>query len=175
MANNNEEKKQKVTGEKLLKRQVMMTVTGRKVNTYVELAVRQMELEAQYLISQMELEVQSLLLDGVTERQAVSRVMGILNNEEDFVKVWMNRNKRIIDTLHANMVAVPVKEYGMKHPKKKFIWSLDAGAKHCGDCEALSGFEPQTIKEWMDEGYDLPRQGGTQCSYGCRCMLVAVE
>ena len=128
----------------------------------------------QILLSQIDIEIQQLLMDGYTMPQATNRVIGMLKSEEDFIRSWMNKNKRVIDKLHSNMVAVPIKEYGLKNKKKKFIWSLDGGAKHCGDCEALAGMGPKTIEQWIDVGYDLPRQGGTQCSYGCKCMLVGV-
>ena len=151
-----------------------ITASGRRIKTYVELAVMELQLEANYLLSQIDIEIQQLLMDGYTMPQATNRVIGMLKSEEDFIRSWMNKNKRVIDKLHSNMVAVPIKEYGLKNKKKKFIWSLDGGAKHCGDCEALVGMGPKNIEQWIDVGYDLPRQGGTQCSYGCKCMLVGV-
>ncbi len=149
-------------------------VTGRRVLTYIEIAQMELELEANYLIGQMEIQYQQLLTDGYTANQASKIVLTGLANEEDFVRTWMTRNKRVIDRLHSEMVATPVKEWGLKNKKQKFIWSLDAAAAHCGDCEALASMEAKTIRGWLDEGYNLPRQGGTLCSYGCKCMLVAV-
>ena len=150
-------------------------ISGTLVKTFVELTLEEMELEASYLLGRSELEVKKLMLqEGLTKKVATAQVVNLITNKEEFMSVWINRNKRLIDEMHSQLVAQPIKKYGKENKKQKFVWVLDARAKHCGDCMDMSKLEAMTIVEWEEQGVGLPRDGLTQCNVGCKCSLQAV-
>ena len=151
------------------------TISGNKVATYIELTLQEMEIEAIYLLQKSELEVQKLVVQqGLSKKVATSQVLGIIANKEEFMGVWMNRNRKLIDEMHSQLVAQPMREYAKKNKKQLYAWVLDSRAKHCGDCLDMSELEPRTIAEWEEQGVGLPREGGTQCNVGCKCNLEPV-
>lgn len=151
------------------------TISGSKVVTYIELTLEEMELEAMYLMEKSELEIKKLMVQqGVTRQVATAQIINLIANQDEFMSVWMNRNRRLIDEMHSQLVAQPVKVYANKNPKELFLWVLDSRAKHCGDCLDMSELNPMTIAEWEGQGVGLPREGGTQCNVGCKCSLQPV-
>lgn len=151
------------------------TLSGSKVETYFELTLQEMELEALYLMEKSELEIKKLMVQqGVTRAVATRIIIDTILNEEEFMGVWMNRNRRLIDEMHSQLVAQPIRVYGKQNKKEKFLWVLDSRAKHCGDCLDMAELNPMTIADWEFQGVGLPREGGTQCNVGCKCSLQAV-
>ena len=151
------------------------TLSGSKVETYFELTLQEMELEALYLMEKSELEIKKLMVQqGVTRAVATSMIIDTILNEEEFMGIWMNRNRRLIDEMHSQLVAQPIRVYGKQNKKEKFLWVLDSRAKHCGDCLDMAELNPMTIEDWDFQGVGLPREGGTQCNVGCKCSLQAV-
>ncbi len=150
-------------------------LTGSRIETYFELTLQEMELEAMYILQKSELEIQKLMVqNGLPRAVATKQIISLIGNKEEFMKVWINRNKRLIDEMHSQLVAQPVKIYGKKNKKKLFAWVLDARAKHCADCLDMAEMEPMTIEEWEQQGVGLPREGGTICNVGCKCNLEPV-
>jgi len=151
------------------------TLSGSKVETYFELTLQEMELEALYLMEKSELEIKKLMVQqGVSRTVATKAIIDLISNEEEFMSVWMNRNRRLIDEMHSQLVAQPIRVYGKQNKDEKFLWVLDSRAKHCGDCLDMAELNPMTISDWEFQGVGLPREGGTQCNVGCKCSLQAV-
>ena len=147
-------------------------VSGNKTKTLIELTVDELLIEGEYLLDRAILEADKLVADGVPPKVAEKTILAQIGSEEAFVGAWMNKNKRIIDELHSQLVATPVKVYADRNPNEKFIWVLDSGAKHCGDCLAMADMPPSTMEKVLDEGVGLPRDGLTQCNVGCKCQLL---
>lgn len=123
-----------------------------------------------------EIEVLKLMQQGYTEAQARNQVMRMIQNNEGFAKAFWNRQNRLINELENKLVALPVQEYAEQNPEGKYKWVLgEVITHHCGDCLRLSKLEPRTLKEWHSMDTGLPRQGKTQCSFGCKCMLKPVK
>jgi len=147
-------------------------VSGSKTKTLIELTIDELMIEGDYLLDRAVLEMEKLVADGVSPKVAEQTILNQIGTGEAFVGSWLNKNKRIVDELHSQLVAKPVKVYAEKNPSAKFIWVLDSGAKHCGDCLTMADLEPRTMEKWLDEGVGLPRDGLTQCNVGCKCQLV---
>ena len=85
-------------------------------------------------------------------------------------------NKSIKFLIENKLVAVPANTYGREHPDQLFRWILGEHViHHCSDCLRLSKMEPRTIEDWAAMDTGLPREGKTECSYGCQCLLKPVK
>jgi len=151
---------------------VGVKVSGTKTRTLIELTVDELAIEGQYLMDRAILEQEKLVANGVAPRVATATVLKQIGTESEFVRAWMNKNERIIDELHSQLVAKPIRQVGLDNPEQLWLWELDSGAKHCGDCIVMADAPPRTIEEILDEGVGLPRDGDTQCNVGCKCQLV---
>lgn len=147
------------------------SVSGSHTETLIEIAIEQMEIEAEYIFARANLEIEKLKAEGVATAEATSVVAGQFANEELFMSAWMRRNKGLVNELHSKMVAEPITEYSRKNKKAKFQWVLDGGANHCGSCIEVNSLGVATMEEIINVGYGLPREGYTICNVGCRCML----
>ena len=147
-------------------------VSGSRTKTLVELTIDELEIEGNYLYERAVLERDKLIANGETKRNADKIILAQLGTQEEFVKAWVNKNNKIIDELHSQLVAQPVREVGLKNPKAKFVWVLDSSAKHCADCLDQADKPARTIDEILDDGVGLPRDGLTICNVGCKCQLT---
>ena len=76
-------------------------LTGSRIETYFELTLQEMELEAMYILQKSELEIQKLMVqNGLPRAVATKQIISLIGNKEEFMKVWINRNKRLIDEMH---------------------------------------------------------------------------
>ncbi len=147
-------------------------ISGSKINFSLQLLLKTFETEANHFLDMAEIEVLKLMQQGYTEAQARNQVMRMIQNNEGFAKAYWNRQNRLINELENKLVALPVQEYAEQNPEGKYKWVLgEVITHHCGDCLRLSKMEPRTLKEWQSMDTGLPRQGKTQCSFGCKCML----
>jgi len=148
------------------------TISGSKIDFNFKLILKMFEMEANHLLDMADIEVLKLMQQGYTEAQARSQVARMLQNNEGFAKAFWNRQNRLIQEMENKLVALPIQEYGEQHPTEKLKWVLgEVITHHCRDCLRLSKMEPRTLKEWQAMDTGLPRQGKTECSFGCKCML----
>lgn len=158
-----------MTGEELI-------ITGSKVRLDITYAVKLFESEATHLFDMAELQVRRLMMQGYTLDAAIDLVMNMVENNEGFAKAYWTRQDRLIRQLENELVAQPVSEWANTNKEEKLAWVLgEVKTHHCHDCLRLSKLEPRTIDEWRELNTGLPREGKTECSYGCRCMLKPVK
>ena len=149
-------------------------VKGTRIKTLIETTITELLIEAQTLLDRYEyVETKKLQVQaGVSKKVAQSMLVDQIVNEEEFMRTWVNRNRRVIDEMTAQLVAQPINDYAKQNPKAKFTWVLGTvKTEHCPDCLKLSSMKPRTMSEWRSLGYGLPREGGTACNVGCNCML----
>lgn len=152
----------------------MVKVSGNKKKTLIELTVDELMIEANYILERAILERDKIISQGVSKRIATATILKQIGTEAEFMASWTNKNKRIIDEIHSQLVAQPIRQLGIDNKSQKFQWILDSGANHCGDCDAMADLEPRTMEKWLDEGVGLPREGLTKCNVGCKCQLIPV-
>ena len=150
----------------------MVKISGKRTKTLSELTVDELTLEGEYLLERAILERDKLVANGTSKKVATATILKQVGTETEFAKAWMNKNRKIVDELHSQLVAQPIRQLGTDNPKQEFIWQLDSSANHCGDCTTMGDLSPRTIDKWLDEGVGLPREGLTQCNVGCKCQLV---
>lgn len=145
-----------------------------KILLDIEVVVSTLTTEAQYLVDQLELEYKKMVATGTPASSARASVIAQVRDGSGIMQAWVNKQNRIINELTKSMVAAPVNDaaaLGKSH------WVLGAvKTSHCPDClhmaEISEADGPKTIAAWRKYGVGLPREGKTQCSYGCRCMLL---
>lgn len=153
-----------------------VTITGTKIKTLIEVSILELELEANALLDRAILERAKLVADGVPASQAENIIIDQILTGTDFVQAWNNKADRIVHEMTKQLVAKPTKIYSDKNPTQLYEWVLGSvKTSHCPDCLRLSGMEARTIPEWEAEGKGLPREGGTVCNVGCKCMLSPVN
>ena len=152
------------------------TYTGNKVKFDIQLGILEMQSEANLLLDRLEIEYQKLLASGTPVKLAQETILGWIENEESFFKTYLGKQKALIRTMEKELVARPAKAFGEENPDVKFNWVLGlVKTQHCSDCLTLSKMEAMTLDEWRTLGFGLPREGQTECSYGCQCMLLPIE
>ena len=153
------------------------TYTGSKIHIDIEFFVDRMLAEADRLIDDLVLKYKDYQINGgMSKRAAAKATLKLITDVDDVVKVWENRQNRVIAEMTNKLVASPVNQYAKEKPDTEFDWILGSvKTSHCADCNKLSKMKPRTLKEWRKLGYGLPREGQTECSYGCKCMLTPVE
>lgn len=110
-------------------------------------------------------------MHGYSRSEAIQQVKKEIMNEEQAFKAMFNRQGQIIRPLSQDITNEPIKEWTEEHKDEDLYWNLGYAHEHCPDCKKLSRMEPRTIDEWRELGYGLPREGKTQCSFGCNCLL----
>jgi len=147
-------------------------VTGDRVRTWIEVALLELEAEANALMDRAIVENAKLIADGVTAKQAELLIVDQIISGKEFAQAWNNKIDRVVNEMTKQLVAKPTKIYAKANPGLKYNWILGSvKTKHCPDCESLSLMEARTIIEWEAEGKGLPREGYTVCNVGCKCML----
>ena len=145
-----------------------------KILLDIEVVVFTLTTEAQYLVDQLELEYKKRVAMGMPGVTAKNEIIADIREGSGVMKAWINKQNRIINELTKSMVAAPVNDaaaLGKSH------WVLGAvKTSHCPDCLRMAEISdadgPKTIAAWRKYGVGLPREGKTECSYGCRCMLL---
>jgi len=146
-----------------------------KVATDIKIAVKEMENEVEALLNRLELEYDKLIASGVSARVANKTILDGVKNETGYYGTWRNTQKKIVSRLQNDLVAKPMMFAAMLEPGELFKWILDGGVKeHCSDCSSLSKMEPRTVSNWKKLGFGLPREGGTICDVGCKCLLEKI-
>lgn len=145
-----------------------------KILLDIEVVVSALMTEAQYLVDQLELEYKKRVAMGMPGITAKNEIIADIREGSGVMKAWINKQNRIIDEMTKSMVAAPVSD---AVAKGKSHWVLGAvKTTHCPDCLHMSEISetegPKTLEGWRKYGVGLPREGKTQCSYGCRCMLL---
>lgn len=148
-----------------------------KILLDIEVVISTLITEAQYLVDQLELEYKKMVATGAQARSARAAVIAQVRDGSGIMQAWVNKQNRIINELTKSMVAAPVTD---AVARGKSHWVLGAvKTSHCPDClhmaEISEADGPKTIAAWRKYGVGLPREGKTQCSYGCRCMLLPAE
>jgi len=153
-----------------------LVITGNKVKLGISYATKMFEMEADHLLNISEFETRRLMLQGYSLDDAINIVMNQIDDHDGFAKSFWNRQNKLIRQLENELVAQPVNEWAKINKTEKLRWVLgEVVTHHCHDCKKLSKMEPRTIGEWRELETGLPRDGKTQCSYGCRCMLEPVS
>ncbi len=151
-------------------------ITGAQVSTSIEVVIAELELEAQAIVDKAILESKKLQANGVPKALADQTVLQTYFREEDYINAWNNHIDKIINEMTKQLVAKPVRLYSKANPTEKYEWVLGSvKTSHCPDCLSLSSMEPQTIPEWESHGKGLPRDGGTVCNVGCKCLLKPID
>ena len=149
--------------------------SGNKLKLDIDLVQWRLLNQGNALIDELLYEKTKMLRDGITERVADNQIKQWIRDGEGPVRTWFNTQDRIIRELTNHLVQRPVMEFENKNPGLIYAWELgEVKTQHCSDCLRLSKMEPRTIDQWRDLGHGLPREGRTDCSYGCRCMLEVV-
>lgn len=148
-----------------------ITYAGNKVKIDIAIALQQLEGEVDALINTLALEATKLTRGGISRREAVRTVLADVTAETGLYQAFQNKQKKIIRTMENQLVARPIEDWAGQNPGLKFKWVL-AIAEHCPDCLRASRMPARTVAEWRQLGFGLPRQGLTECSYGCKCNLI---
>ena len=151
--------------------------SGNKVKLDIELTIHILLNEAEHLVDDLVLEYDKLSKNPTIGPRRAEEIIGaMISTNDGIVKAFANRQNRLIAELEKEMVARPVNDFAAANPEGKFDWVLGfVKTSHCGDCLEMSGKSqkegPKTIKQWRAYNVGLPREGQTECSYGCQCML----
>lgn len=151
--------------------------SGNKVKLDIELVIHILQNEAEHLVDDLVLEYEKLSINpSIGPRRAEEMIEAMISTNDGIIKAFNNRQNRLIADLEKEMVARPVNDFAASHPDQRFDWVLGfVKTSHCSDCIKMSKTSqaegPKTIKEWRAYGVGLPREGQTECSYGCQCML----
>lgn len=145
-----------------------------KILMDIEVVVSTLITEAQYIVDQLELEFKKRIAMGMTKSTAKAEIIADIREGTGVMQAWVNKQNRIVNELTKSMVAAPVTD---AIARQKCHWVLGAvKTSHCPDCLKMSDISdsdgPKTAEEWRKYGVGLPREGKTECSYGCRCMLL---
>lgn len=155
---------------------VNYTYKGSRINFDIRIHIREIEMEANYILDRLEIEYLKMISTGISHSEAVKTIIGWVNNNTDFYATFTNKLKKMTREMAKELVAKPTKAYAEDNPEIKFFWVLgEVKTKHCNDCLRLSKMKPRTVDEWRSLGYGLPREGKTECSYGCQCMLEPIK
>lgn len=151
--------------------------SGNKVKLDIELVIHILRNEAEHLVDDLVLEYDKLSNNpAIGPRRAEAMIEAMISTNDGIVKAFNNRQNKLIAEIEKEMVARPVNDFAAANPDQRFDWVLGfVKTSHCGDCLEMSRKSkaegPKTIKEWRAYGFGLPREGETECSYGCQCML----
>lgn len=151
-----------------------------KILMDIEVVISTLMTEAQYLVDQLELEYKKKLVAGLSSSTAKNEIIADIRQGTGVMQAWVNKQNRIINELTKSMVAAPVNDYANENKAAVFDWVLGSvKTSHCGDCIRMSNLSdsdgPKTLDGWRKHGVGLPREGKTECSYGCRCMLSIAQ
>lgn len=151
--------------------------SGSKLAVDIEIVVSTLMTEAQYLVDQLELEYKKRVATGTPAGIARADLVADVRNGTGIMQSWVNKQNRLINEMTKSMVAAPVTA---AVARGKSYWVLGSvKSQHCPDCLRMSDISdtegPKTLDGWRRYGVGLPREGKTECSYGCRCMLQPAE
>jgi len=150
----------------------MIKETLQAASLEVDYLLTQLTIEVNLLVDTMVLETKRLITRGYSKQKAISLIMNDFNKGENFMSAWSNKQSRMMQLAYKNVVQNTNKSVIKKDEKVK--WVLEPGAVHCADCEMMRG-EIGTKEELLAFGVGLPGDGMTECSVGCKCMLVKVK
>ena len=154
----------------------MASYPANQVAKDISLVITELEIEANLLLDRLALEVDKLVSNGVSVTVATTQILNDVKNEVGVYAAWKNTQKRIIRESTKALVAKPVTFIGRQDPAQIFEWVLSGSVKeHCPDCLMLSQMDARTINEWRAVGFGLPREAGTVCNAGCRCLLQPIN
>lgn len=151
--------------------------SGSKVRMDIEIVTQTLLNEAESLINQLILESKKRLLQpGKTERQIIKEIADEVMSGTGIMRSWINRNNKIVNDMTKSLVNRPMQELA-EDADALFYWVLGSvKTEHCTDCSRMARISesegPKTIAQWRSYNVGLPREGETECSYGCRCMLL---
>jgi hypothetical protein len=152
------------------------TITGSEVHSSIQVAIAELEFEAENLVGRAIVEQKKLESYGMKPSDAQAQIIRAVKSSDDFVGVWENHVDKIVNEMSKQLVAKPAITLGQKNPDQLFKWVLGSvKTSHCPDCLFLTKEEPRTLKGWQALNYGLPREGGTVCNVGCKCMLSPVD
>ncbi|MDD5220152.1 MAG: hypothetical protein PHV11_06280 [Candidatus Bipolaricaulis sp.] len=155
---------------------VQFRYKGTKLALDIKITAYELTVAAMNLIDELYIEYEKKLRNGLTQKAAADDIYYSIINGEGVAKAFENKQNKIIAKLTKELVAQPANQFANENPDKLFDWVLGSvKTSHCPDCIKLSGMEPRTIKGWRELGYGLPREGETECSYGCQCMLQEAD
>jgi hypothetical protein len=147
---------------------------GSKVALDIEVVVSALTTEAQYLVDVLEIEYKKRIATGQAAAAVKAAITQDIKTGSGVMQAWVNKQNRIVNELTKAMVAAPVNN---AVGAQKCDWILGAvKTQHCPDCSRMAQISidegPKTRADWENYGVGLPREGKTQCSFGCRCMLL---
>ena len=151
--------------------------TGSKIALDIEVVVSALMTEAQYLVDSLELEYKKRVATGTPAAVARFDLIQDIRGGTGIMQTWINKQNKIINEMTKSMVAAPVTA---AVARGKSYWVLGyVKTNHCPDCLRMAEISdsegPKTLEVWRRYGVGLPREGKTECSYGCRCMLQPAE
>jgi hypothetical protein len=151
--------------------------SGSNIRADIEIVTQTLLNEAESLVNQLVLDyAKRRRQPGKTALQIANEIADEVMNGTGVMQGWINRNNKIVNNLTKELVNRPMEELA-GDKKKRFNWVLGSvKTEHCPDCLRMSKISesegPKTTEEWRSYGVGLPREGETECSYGCRCMLL---
>lgn len=154
----------------------MFILKGSKVQYFLEIILRELNLEIDQLIEGLVIDYLKNIDNGMNKKQALGSVLNEVQQGIGRFNAFENTINRLVKEQVKVAIAKPAIEQGKEDPSILYKWVLgDVATSHCPDCLMLSKQSARTIQEWRAFGKGLPREGLTKCNVGCRCALKPIS